>query len=94
MTVVSGSTKFSSKNLDNLLPPICDSRHFQHLELAMTCGGARGMEHLRPVAKAEVQATVTDAVRAWPQAWVVGWVVWHILFGLGCWSLGEMMELA
>jgi hypothetical protein len=52
------------------------------------------MEHLRPVAKAEVQATVTDAVRAWPQAWVVGWVVWHILFGLGCWSLGEMMELA
>jgi hypothetical protein len=53
----------------------------------MTCGDARGMEHLRPVAKAEVQATVTDAVRAWPQAWVVGWVVWHIfvVWVVGLW---------
>jgi hypothetical protein len=45
----------------------------------MTCGGARCMEHLRPVAKAEAQATVTDAVRAWPQPCVVGWVVWHMV---------------
>jgi hypothetical protein len=37
------------------------------------------MEHLRPVAKAEAQATVTDAVRAWPQPCVVGWVVWHMV---------------
>jgi hypothetical protein len=55
----------------------------------MTCGDARCMEHLRPVAKAEAQATVIDAVRAWPQAWAVGWVVWHILFDLCCWSFGE-----
>jgi hypothetical protein len=49
----------------------------------MTCGDCRGTEHLRPVAKDVAHATVTDAVRAWPQPWVVERVVWHILLRVG-----------
>lgn len=81
ITVVSGKTKLSARNLQNSLCPIWACRQLQHCDSGTTRGGSGGSRHLRPVASDSVQRVTITAVRVWPQEWVVAWVVWHISFG-------------
>lgn len=90
ITVVSGTTRLSTRNLQNLLWPIWACKQLQHCELGTTCGGSGGVVHFRPIATDSAHRVTMAAVRAWPQEWAVAWVVWHISlnevsFRCECW---------
>jgi hypothetical protein len=76
ITVVSGMTKLSTRNLQKLLWPIWACMQLQHCESGNTFGGGSG--HLRPVASDSAHRVMRAAVRAWPHECMVAWVVWHI----------------
>jgi len=78
ITVVSGTTRLSTRSLQNSPRPIWACKQLQHCESGTICGAAGGRRHLRPAARDAAQRVVRDVVRAWPQEWAVAWVVWHI----------------
>lgn len=68
MTVVSGTTKLSTRTLQNSYRPIWACKQLQHCESGTTCGGSGGMVHFRPIATDSAHRVTMAVVRAWPQA--------------------------
>jgi hypothetical protein len=64
MTVDSGTTRLSTRNLQNSLCPIWACKQLQHCEFATTRGGAGWSGHLRPVASDSAHRVTRTAVRA------------------------------